>query len=96
MNTTTEKDMAQSATITIRVDQKVKDRLEASAKQQKRSKSFLAAEAIEEYLSVQEWQEQRIKDALAGADRGELVSHEQVGKWVDSLGTKNELPVPKV
>jgi len=87
--------MGQSTTLTIRVDQKMKDRLETEAKRQKRSKSFLAVAAIDEYLSVQEWQEQRIREAMAAADRGELVSNEKVKAWVESLGTKNERPVPK-
>ena len=90
--------MGKSATLTIRVDQDMKDRLEAVAKQQKRSKSFLAGEAIEEYLAVQEWQERRIREAIEAADRGELIPHEEVMAWISSWETDNELsmPTPKV
>lgn len=87
--------MGHSTTLTIRIDQNMKDRLETEAKRQKRSKSFLAVTALDEYLSVQEWQEQRIRDAMAAADRGELVSNEKVRAWVESLGTKNERSMPK-
>ena len=86
--------MANSTTLTIRVDQKVKDRLAAVAKQQKRSKSFVAIEAIEEYLSVQEWQEHRIREAIEAADRGELIPHEEIMAWISSWETDNELPMP--
>ncbi len=86
--------MGKSATLTIRVDQNMKDRLEAAAKQQKRSKSFLAGEAIEEYLAVQEWQERRIREAIEAADRGELIPHEEVMAWISSWETDNELPMP--
>ena len=86
--------MGKSATLTIRVDQDMKDRLEAAAKQQKRSKSFLAGEAIEEYLAVQEWQERRIREAIEAADRGELIPHEEVMAWISSWETDNELPMP--
>ena len=87
--------MSNTATLTIRVDQDTKDRLEAVARNQKRSKAFLANEAIKEYLAVQEWQEQRIRDAIASADRGEGVPHSKVLSWVQSWGTDNELPIPK-
>jgi RHH-type transcriptional regulator, rel operon repressor / antitoxin RelB len=87
--------MAESTTITIRVDKATKDRLEKVARHTKRSKSFLAAEAIEEFLSVQEWQERRIRDARASADRGEVISHEDVLQWVRSWETEDERPMPK-
>jgi len=42
-----------------------------------RSKSFLAAQAIEEFLALQEWQVAAIKEGIDAADRGELVSHDE-------------------
>ncbi len=86
--------MGNTTTLTIRIDQDIKDRLEAAAKNQKRSKAFLANEAIKEYLGVQEWQEQRIRDAIASADRGEGVAHNRVMAWVQSWGSDNEQPTP--
>ena len=44
--------MSDSTTITVRIDKSVKKRLEAAAARVRRSKSFLAAEAIEEYLDM--------------------------------------------
>ncbi len=86
--------MGNTATLTIRIDQDTKERLESAAKNQKRSKAFLANEAIKEYLAVQEWQEQRIRDAIASADRGEGVPHNRVLEWVQSWGSDDEQPVP--
>jgi RHH-type rel operon transcriptional repressor/antitoxin RelB len=48
--------------------------------------SFLAAEAISEYLDINEWQVSGIKRAIASLDRGEGVPHGQVRDWVASLG----------
>src|SRR5258707_5989798 len=45
-----------SATFTVRVDAVAKKRLEKLAKNTGRSRSFLAAEAINEYLDINEWQ----------------------------------------
>jgi predicted transcriptional regulator len=88
--------MGDSTTLTIRIDKSMKERLEREAQRQRRSKAFVAIEAIEEYLSVQEWQEQRIREALAAADRGEGVEHTSVQEWVEAWGSGRELPTPKV
>jgi RHH-type rel operon transcriptional repressor/antitoxin RelB len=69
---------------TVRVDVAAKKRLERLAKSTGRSRSFLAAEAIKEYLDVNEWQIAGIKQAIASLDRGEGVSHEQVKDWITS------------
>ena len=84
-----------STTFTVRVGPTVKRRLEKLAKSTGRSRSFLAAEAINEYLHVNEWQVTGIKAAIASLDRGEGVPHDQVKEWVASWGTKNERPAPK-
>ena len=45
-----------STTVSIRIDPASKKRLEKLAKSTGRSRSFLAAEAINEYLDLNEWQ----------------------------------------
>jgi predicted transcriptional regulator len=80
---------------TVRVDLSVKKRLEKLAKSTGRSRSFLAAQAISEYLEVNEWQVNGIRQAIASLDRGEGVAHERVKDWVASWGSRNEQPIPK-
>jgi predicted transcriptional regulator len=58
--------------------------LEKLAKSTGRSRSFLAAEALSEYLDVNEWQVAGVKKAIAALDRGEGIPHEQVKAWVNS------------
>ena len=84
-----------SSTFTIRVETAVKKRLEKLAKDTGRSRSFLAAEAIGEYVDVNEWQIAGIKDAMTSLDRGEGVAHEHVKEWVRSWGRRKEHPAPK-
>jgi RHH-type transcriptional regulator, rel operon repressor / antitoxin RelB len=84
-----------STTFTVRVDVSAKKRLERLAKSTGRSRSFLAAEAINEYLDVNEWQVAGIKRAIASLDRGEGVPHERITDWVTSWGSSRERPVPK-
>jgi RHH-type transcriptional regulator, rel operon repressor / antitoxin RelB len=83
-----------STTFTVRVNPEVKKRLEKLAKSTGRSRSFLAAEALNDYLEVNEWQVAGVKEAIASLDRGEGVPHEEVKDWVKSWGSKRERPVP--
>ena len=84
-----------STTFTVRVEPEVKKRLEKLAKSTGRSRSFLAAEALDQYLDVNEWQVAGVKRAMASLDRGEGVAHKDVKDWVKSWGGKRERPAPK-
>jgi RHH-type rel operon transcriptional repressor/antitoxin RelB len=88
-------EVVRSTTFTVRVDAAAKRRLERLAKSTGRSRSFLAAEAIHEYLDVNEWQVAGIKRAIASLDRGKGVPHERVKDWVTSWGSSRERPIPK-
>jgi len=84
-----------STTSTVRLDADAKERLERLAKSTGRSRSFLAAEAITQYLDVNEWQVAGIKQAIASLDRGEGVAHEQIKDWVMSWGSRRERPIAR-
>jgi predicted transcriptional regulator len=60
--------------MTIRLEPAVKDRLDRLSEATHRSKSFLAAEAIREYVETNEWQIQEIRTAIAEADAGDFAS----------------------
>jgi predicted transcriptional regulator len=84
-----------STTVSVRINAAVKKRLEKLAKSTGRSRSFLAAEAITEYLDLNEWQVVGIQKAVVSLGRGEGVSHQRVKEWVNSWGSKSERPAPK-
>ena len=56
---------------------------------------MLAAEAISEYVDLNEWQVAGIQKAVASLDRGEGVPHERVKEWVSSWNRKKERRTPK-
>ena len=84
-----------STTFTVRVDPTVKKRLEKLAKNTGRTRSYLAAEAIAEYLDINEWQVTGIRKAVASFDQGDGIPHQQVADWIASWGSADELPIPK-
>ena len=94
-STTERHEDVSSTTVSIRIDPVIKKRLEKLAKSTGRSRSFLAAEAINEYLDLNEWQVAGIQKAAASLDRGEGVPHERVKEWVSSWNSKKEQPAPK-
>ncbi len=67
-----------STTMTIRLDDDLKLRLEKLADSTHRSKSFLATEAIRDFIELNEWQVQEIKTAISEADKGEFAADEAV------------------
>jgi RHH-type rel operon transcriptional repressor/antitoxin RelB len=83
-----------TATITMRVRNALKKRLEKMARSTGRSRSFLATEAISAYLDDNEWQVSGILAALSSLDRGEGVPHKRIRQWVASWKTSRERQSP--
>lgn len=79
-----------STTMTIRLEEEVKDRLDRLADSTHRSKSFLAAEAIRAFVEVNEWQVAEIHAALKEADAGDFAGDEDLAalarKWKANEG----------
>ena len=67
-----------STTMTVRLDDDVKDRLDHLAEATNRSKSYLAAEAIRDFVEINEWQIKETKAALAEAKAGDFASDKEV------------------
>jgi RHH-type transcriptional regulator, rel operon repressor / antitoxin RelB len=72
-----------SSTMTIRLEDDTKSRLDKLAAATKRSRSFLAAEAIRDYVELNEWQVGEIRKALGEADRGEFAPDAEVKDFFD-------------
>ena len=74
-----------STTMTVRLEPELKQRLDRLADATKRSKSFLAAQAIRDFVDLNEWQVQEICNAIAEADREDFAGEDEVkevlGKW---------------
>lgn len=84
-----------SETLSIRIDQETKKRLDALSRRSKRSKSFLAAEAIAAYVDSEEWQLGEVRAGMAELDREQEVSHKKVAKWLRSWGKPSETKAPR-
>ena len=74
--------MPQSKVLTLRLDSQLAKRLDKLAEATDRSRSYLIAEAVQEYVSLNEWQIDEIKKAVGEAERGEFASDEEVQQVV--------------
>jgi predicted transcriptional regulator len=76
---------ADTAIITTRIDAALKARLETLARSTRRSKSFLAAEAIAAYVELNEWQISEITAGIAELDSGKAISETQAEERYNRL-----------
>lgn len=78
------------ATLSFRTEETLRTRLDRLAEARRRDRSFLINEAIEQYIELQEWQEARIREGIAEADRGDFATDEEVAagfaKWRNACG----------
>jgi predicted transcriptional regulator len=87
--------MTGTTTLTVRMPPAMKKGLEKLARSTRRSKSYLAAEAIAAYLELQAWQVEKVRAGLRDLEAGRSVPDEEVKAWVESWDTPHERPQPK-
>jgi predicted transcriptional regulator len=73
------------STMSLRLPDDIEDTLAQLSKATGRTKSFLALDALREYLSREAWQIAEIQQAIAEADAGDFATEDEVtatvGKW---------------
>lgn len=76
-----------SHVVTIRISDESKDRLERLCHVTKRSKSFIAGEAIQEFMDKKLWMMEALEEGLQDLEAGETLAHEEVlAEWKEKAG----------
>lgn len=82
----------------VRLDEQLESRLSALAAKTKRSKSFLAKEALVRYIEEEERKEYENELTLARweeyQETGETVDNDAMMDWLESWGTDQEKSCP--
>lgn len=78
--------MSNRAVLSVHTSPETRQKLDALARATNRTKSALANEALEQYVSHQEWLINEIEKGVAAADRGELIDDAEVEAWFRSIG----------
>lgn len=84
---------------TVRLQPEVESGLEVMADKLQRSKNWLVNQAIREFVERQEQAQSRWSETLTAMEsvtQGKSVTGHAVNAWLESWGSPNELPPPKV
>lgn len=86
-----------STTLTIKIGDKTKKRLDRLAETTTQTKSSLVESALERFLDVNEWQIKETQKTLRKADlpNAKFTDHDDVSAWLDSWGTGSEKKPPR-
>jgi predicted transcriptional regulator len=84
-----------STVLSVRIAPATKKQLEALARRSRRSKSFLAAEAIAAFVEAERWQLDEIDAGVKALEAGRGVAHQEVAAWMRSWGRKRERRAPR-
>ncbi len=95
MDTRSHRVRQMTTTLAVRIDADTEKRLEALAKRARRSKSFLAAEAIAAFVEAESWQLDEVQAGMKDLDEGRGVRHQDVANWLRSWGRKRERKAPR-
>jgi predicted transcriptional regulator len=77
-----------TAAFTVRLDEDVLRDLDRLAQKTDRSRNWLVTQAVQEYVSVNAWQLEKIEAGIAAADRGDFASDEEVSRVRAKFGKR--------
>ncbi|UFS69547.1 ribbon-helix-helix protein, CopG family [Geomonas sp. RF6] len=75
-----------SASINLKIEPSINDRLEQMARSTKRSKSALVEAAIQQYLDQNEWQLREIEEGVKEIEDGRVMPHAELLKRWEAKG----------
>ncbi|WP_417477516.1 CopG family ribbon-helix-helix protein [Maricaulis sp.] len=71
--------------ISIRLDDASREKLDALAQSQDRSRSWVVNEAIQQYFDHQDWMIEAIKAGIRDVEAGNVFTHEEVMASLDDV-----------
>lgn len=91
------KSNAQPATrvLTAHVPLSMADKVDQMAARLERSRGWIMKQALSAWIAQEEERDSLTLEALADVDAGQVIDHQAVQAWADSLGTNKPLPVPR-
>ncbi|CAN7789817.1 CopG family transcriptional regulator [Caballeronia sp. LjRoot34] len=87
--------VAETRTLTAQVPVELAQEVDALSEQIERPKQWIIKKALVQFLAREAEKRRLIQEGLDDVTAGRFVSMEQAHAWADSIGTDQELPVPK-
>ena len=84
-----------SRVLTAHVPLPLAEKVDMMATRLERSRGWIIKQALAAWISQEEERNRLTQEALADVDAGEVIEHQAVQAWADSLGTSKPLPLPR-
>lgn len=86
---------AATKVLTAHVPLPMADKIDQMAARLERSRGWIMKQALSAWIAQEEERDRLTQEALADVDAGQVIDHQAVQAWADSLGTDLQLPVPR-
>ncbi|MCB1930651.1 MAG: ribbon-helix-helix protein, CopG family [Rhodocyclaceae bacterium] len=89
--------MAETGTkvLTAHVPLPLAEKVDQLAARLERSRGWIMKQALSAWVEQEEERSRLTREALADVDAGQVIDHQSVQAWADSLGTEEPLPPPR-
>jgi len=89
--------MAQTATkvITAHIPLPLAEKVDKIATQLERSRGWIMKQALSDWINQEETRNRLTQEALSDVDAGQLIDHQAVQTWAESLSTDTPLSPPR-
>lgn len=80
--------------VTAHVPLPLADKVDDLAQRLDRSKAWIVKQALTAWVEQEEERRRLTLEALADVDAGNVIDHQSIQAWADSLDTDSPLPLP--
>lgn len=86
---------AETKVLTAHVPLPMADKVDQMAARLERSRGWIMKQALSAWIAQEEERDRLTLEALADVDAVQVIDHQAVQAWADSLGTDQPLPIPR-
>lgn len=81
--------------LTAHVPLPLAEKVDQIAARMERSRGWIVKQALSAWVDQEEERRRMTLEAMADVEAGQVIDHQSVQAWADSLGTDKPLPVPR-
>jgi predicted transcriptional regulator len=81
--------------LTAHVPRQLAEKVDQIAARLERSRGWIVKQALTAWVAQEEEHSRLTREALADVDAGQIISHQAVQAWAESLDKDEPLPVPR-
>lgn len=86
---------AETRVVTAHIPAPLAEKIDQMAARLERSRGWIMKQALAAWIATEEERSRLTREALADVDRGQVIGHQAVQAWADSLDTDEPLPPPR-